>query len=152
MDTLKVEVEEIELNVDIEIDTFIANDKYLSIGQYYNKIDIFSMNSFKRLGNIKIDNKINHLEFHPKFCNILSVSFINLKVCIFNINSKNEIQLKTEYLSNAKIIIFKTLFNPTYNPSLLAILYDNNIKIWDINSYDCINNININNKKILQTN
>ena len=114
---------------------YIINDKYIVLVVQMNEIEIMLAESFKKLCNFEIKGElfIIHMQFHPKYDNILSISCSNHRVYLFDINN-SKIDLKVTFICNKSENIIQTNFNPIYD-TYLATLFYKRIKIWNINKY-----------------
>ena len=133
---------------DTNILNFDANSKIIALEKESDCINVYSMDTKKEICFKQFKEIIAHFQFHPKYYNVLTVSLENMNVVLLNIDIINKkIEEKVIYKSKCHGNIYKTLFSPYKNGTILATLYTQNISIWDMKSYYHIYNINFCNKK-----
>ena len=133
---------------DTNILYFDANSKIIALKKESDCINVYSMDTKKEICFKQFKEIIAHFQFHPKYYNVLTVSLENMNVVLLNIDIINKkIEEKVIYKSKCHGNIYKTLFSPYKNGTILATLYTQNISIWDMKSYYHIYNINFGNKK-----
>ena len=122
-----------------------ANSKFIAVINDDDGLDIYSSDTYKKLFYVDIHKKMVHIQFHPKYYNIFSVTFTDSNINLYHINSiKNTIEVKVQYLSSKQNMLLKTIFSPYKEGKILATLSFGDIKIWRIDNYYNIYNININ--------
>ena len=127
-----------------------TNEKYILIANDINDIEVYSTESFKKLQFYHIYSLALHIQFHPLYYNIFSITLNNSTAHLFNIDTKtNKLEDKVQYLCSSSNSIVKTMFSPFFEGKFLATLSHSNIKIWNMEQYSNINilgiNYNINN-------
>ena len=133
---------------DTNILNFDANSEIIALKKESDCINVYSMDTKKEICFKQFKEIIAHFQFHPKYYNVLTVSLENMNVVLLNIDIINKkIEEKVIYKSKCHGNIYKTLFSPYKNGTILATLYTQNISIWDMKSYYHIYNINFCNKK-----
>jgi len=121
-----------------------ANSKYFAFSNKIYQIIIYEINSNVKVASHDFNSKIVHIQFHPSYCNVISVSLCNLNVILCHIDTKgNKIEEKVEYLGSTNDIIYKTMFSPYKDGNTLATLFSTNIMIWNMNEYFYIYNISL---------
>ena len=111
------------------------------------------MNTKNKLCSRQFYAEVIHFQSHPKYCNVLAVSLTNSNVLLFHIDiDNNKMEEKVKYKNQSHRNIYKTLFSPYDNGTILASLFYDNISIWDMNSYYYIYNIHFDNKSIRSKN
>ena len=138
------------IQLDYDIRGCDVNKEYLVTANDINQITVYSFNNFSKLFSYNTYSKIIHIQFHPKYFNIFSVTLINRSVHLFFINKKsNTLQDKVKYLCSKDEALYKTIFSPYTGEeigkkeSILATITFSDIKIWDIRSYHNIFNIHL---------
>ena len=140
-DSIKYSVSSFDL-LNKNISNYDANHKIIIISTQYYLIDIYSMDTKKLICSKTFYTDIVHLQLHPKYYNVLSVSLKDSKVLLFHIDiDKNILEQKVVYKSQFHGMIYKTIFSPYEDGNILATLSYDNIRIWDMNSYFYIYNI-----------
>ena len=121
-----------------------GNSNYIAVINNQDEIDIYSSETYKKLFHNNIHRRMIHIQFHPKYYDVFSVTFNTSSINIYYINSKNNsLEVKVEYISSKDIILLKTLFSSYKNGKTLATLTPSYINIWRIDKYYNIYNINI---------
>ena len=114
-----------------------ANEKYIIIINDSNYIEGYSIESFMKLFSISISSTPVHIQFHPLYYNIFSITLKDLSVRLFNIDIKtNKLEEKVKYISSSKDYVVKTMFSPYLDGKYLATLFYSNIKIWNMTEYN----------------
>ena len=114
-----------------------ANYKYIIVANDSNIIEGYSIENFIKLFSYPIFSRTIHIQFHPIYYNIFSVTVRNSISHLFNIDIKtNKLEEKVKYISSSKDTIIKTMFSPYLDGKYLATLFDSNIKIWNITEYN----------------
>ena len=128
-----------------------ANSRYFAFSNEDYQVIIYETNSNVKVASHDFNSKIVHIQFHPSYCNVISVSLCNLRVILCHIDTKgNKIEEKVEYLGSTNDFIYKTMFSPYEGGNTLATLFSTNIRIWNMNEYFYIYNIRVvmNNKNL----
>ena len=132
------------LKLDQSIILYDANSKFIALGNISDEICIFSLDTFSQLCSKKFDNKIKDIQFHPRFYDVFSMTSDDHKVYIFYINSlNNKIETKVKYISSKENSLLKTKFSAYEEGKNLATLSTKELKIWNIDKYYDIYNINL---------
>ena len=132
------------LKLDQSIIQCDANSKFIALANISDEICIFSLNPFSQLFSKKFDNKIMDIQFHPRFYDVFSMTSHDHKVYIFYINSlNNKIETKVIYISSKENSLLKTKFSAYQEGKNLATLSMKELKIWNIDNYYDIYNINL---------
>ena len=120
------------------------NEKYILVANDINDIEIYSTETFKKLFTYHIYSLSLHIQFHPLYYNVFSITLNNSTAHLFNIDTKtNKPEEKVQYLCSSSNSIIKTIFSPYAEGKYLATLSHSNIKIWNITKYSNLNFIRI---------
>ena len=112
-----------------------VNSKFIFLSNKLVNIEIYSIDSFKKLFTYTFNSVINSIQTHPLYYDIFVVTLSNFTahVCYINMQ-KNLIEEKSEYKCSDNYLT-KTIFSPYKNGTYLATISLSDIKIWNINSY-----------------
>jgi len=120
------------------------NEKYILVANDINDIEIYSTETFKKLFTYHIYCVSLHIQFHPLYYNVFSITLNNSTAHLFNIDIKtNKPVDKIQYLCPISNSIIKTIFSPYSEGKYLATLSHSNIKIWNITKYSNLNIIRL---------
>ena len=132
-------------NLDDNVLIWDANSKFVAVVNSTNAIIIYSSDTFEKLFSKKGNKKILHIQFHPIYYDVFSVTFNGSMVCLYYINiHKNILEIKVKYFSDKENSLIKTIFSPYNKGEFLASISNADIKIWKIDDYFNYYNININ--------
>ena len=138
--------ENIKLNITVckecthQITMYSANDKFIAYQKESYEIEIVSTSTFNILYNEKMNSDIEDIQFHPKYVNILLITYSNNSIHLYELGKTMEDKFLFKCSPTNKIM--KTLFNPNFD-YYLSTLFKNEIKIWSINDYYYLYNIKL---------
>ena len=120
-----------------------ANSSIIVLSKQDDYIEVYSIEKSQKICSKQFNSTIIHFQLHPKYCNVLSVSLKTSKILLLNIDiDNNKIEEKVEFVSQSFGMSYKTLFSPYKDGTILATLFYDNIRIWDMTNYYHIFNIN----------
>jgi len=120
-----------------------ANSRVIVLSKQDDYIEVYSIEKNQKICSKQFNSTIIHFQLHPKYCNVLSVSLKASKILLLNIDIDNKkIEEKVEFESQSFGMSYKTLFSPYKDGTILATLFYDNIRIWDMTNYYHIFNIN----------
>jgi len=74
-----------------------ANSKYFAFSKEIYQVIFYEINSNVKVVFLDFNSKILHIQFHPSYYNVISVSLCNLMVILCHIYTKgNKIEEKVE--------------------------------------------------------
>ena len=112
-----------------------VNSKFIFLSKELVNIEIYSIDSFKKLFTYTFNSDIAYIQAHPLYYDIFVVTLSNYTAHVCYINMQNKlIEEKSEYKCSDKYLT-KTIFSPYKNGTYLATISLSDIKIWNINSY-----------------
>ena len=121
-----------------------ANSKFIIFTNNSKEIEIYSSESFQKLFSYKFCSKVVHIKFHPNYYDIFVVTLCKSEVYIFYIDSiKKVLTTKVKYYCEDNYGLLKTIFSSYDDGKYLATVSYFDIKIWNIDKYSNIYNINM---------
>ena len=121
-----------------------ANSKFLIFTNNSKEIEIYSSESFQKLFSYIFCMRVEHIEFHPNYSDIFVATLSKTEVYIFYIDIINKVlTTKVKYNCANNNALLKTIFSSYDDGKYLATVTNSDIKIWNIDEYYNIYNINM---------